>query len=96
MGKGNHVFNNFDGVVHNAFNRLLIAFSMGHHLAAVNNSGGNVDEAKQALNQKFPNSYRFYNEIRNHDQIKILHETPRLDQCRLNVKRPDFFRPLFN
>ncbi len=75
MPKGNHVFNNFDGTVHNAFMVVLEAFKHDDALKAVNGSGGDADKGAQLLTAKYENAYRFYGEIKRHPAVALIHAT---------------------
>jgi hypothetical protein len=74
MGKGNHVFNNFDGAVYNAFGKITEALGLGREFDALGGSGGNVDAARKAIDGTFQDSYKFLREILDHPLTKQLHQ----------------------
>ena len=75
MAKGNHVFNNFDKVIQNIFRVILADQNLGREFDAINGSGGDINSARTLLQSKFPVSLRYYNEIKDHPEIKRIHET---------------------
>ena len=74
MPKGNHVFNNFENVIHKAFKAVLANYNLDRELDAVNGSGGDIDKAKLALNAKFANAFKFYTELRDHALTHAMHD----------------------
>lgn len=72
MSKGNHVFNNFDGTMYNAFENITNAFGHSAFLKTLNGSGGNMQEAEE-IQKKYTHSYEFLRQIRTHLQVAIMH-----------------------
>jgi hypothetical protein len=75
MAKGNHVFNSFDKVIHRAYRAILELNSNGSALDTVSGSKGNLDEAKEVFSSKFPSSYGFFRQIKDHKNMALIHET---------------------
>lgn len=75
MAKGNHVFNSFDKVIHRTYRKILELDGNGRALDTVSGSRGNLVKAEEALTSKFPNSYNFYKQIRDHKSMLQIHAT---------------------
>lgn len=73
MPKGNHVFNNFDNTVFNAFKTVTNALGHGRELDAMSGSGGDKTKATEVLQASYGRSYALFQQIMDHPTIKVMH-----------------------
>lgn len=77
MANGNHVFNAYDKVIYKIYREIVVLDDpeRGRDLDAVGGSGGDITKADSNLKARFEYSYTFFKEIRDHGNIRLIHDT---------------------